>query len=222
MDTVLDRQWTAETFLAWEDQQEGKHEFDGFRVIPMTGGSVAHQVIVFNLCLLLARLLASSHVRALHEMRLRIGQCIRYPDVIVFAEPVPQTQRTLTDATMIFEVLSDDTAVTDRVEKLIDYADVPSLRYYIMLEQASRAAIVCKRAAAGEWTTRPQIEGSVVLPELNLSLPLEDVYQGLSFPPQAGRRRDPPRASPTAILTSADIRTAMTEPRNNSLRSHVE
>jgi Uma2 family endonuclease len=184
MDTVLDRQWTSETFLAWEDQQEGKYEFDGFRVIPTTGGSVAHQVIVFNLCVLLARLLAGTNLRALHEMRLRIGQRIRYPDIIVFADPVPQTQRTLADATVIFEVLSDDTAVTDRVEKLIDYTDVPSLRYYIMLEQASRAAIVCKRAAVGEWTTRAQTEGSIVLPELNLSLPLEDIYQRLSFPPR--------------------------------------
>ncbi len=49
MDTVLDRPWTTETFLAWEDQQEGKYEFDGQHIIPMTGGSLAHQDIVFNL-----------------------------------------------------------------------------------------------------------------------------------------------------------------------------
>ena len=46
MDTVLDRPWTTETFLAWEDRQEGKYEFDGRDVIPMTGGSIAHQRIV--------------------------------------------------------------------------------------------------------------------------------------------------------------------------------
>ena len=41
MDTVLDRPWTMERFLAWEDRQEGRHEFDGQQVIPMTGGSLA-------------------------------------------------------------------------------------------------------------------------------------------------------------------------------------
>ena len=46
MDTVLDRPWTTDSFLAWEDRQEGKHEFDGRHAIPMTGGSVAHQEIV--------------------------------------------------------------------------------------------------------------------------------------------------------------------------------
>ncbi|MEA2745441.1 MAG: hypothetical protein QOG25_3812 [Acetobacteraceae bacterium] len=41
MDAVLDRPWTPETFLAWEDRQEGRYEFDGRRVIPMTSGSIA-------------------------------------------------------------------------------------------------------------------------------------------------------------------------------------
>jgi len=182
MDTILDSPWTTETFLAWEDRQEGKHEFDGVRVVPMTGGSVAHQEIVFNLRVLLARLLSGSPLRALQEMRLRIGQRIRYPDVLVFGEPVSQTLRTLTDALVIFEVLSDDTAPTDRMEKLVDYADVPSLQYYIMLEQASRAAIVCRRAADGAWIPHSQTEGAVALPELNLVLPLDDIYHGLSFP----------------------------------------
>jgi hypothetical protein len=42
MDTVLDRPWTTNAFLAWEDRPEGKYEFDGRSVIPMTGGTVAH------------------------------------------------------------------------------------------------------------------------------------------------------------------------------------
>ncbi len=58
MDTVLDRAWTAETFVAWEDRQARKHEFDGRTIIPMTGGSVAHQDIVFNVRGVLGRLLA--------------------------------------------------------------------------------------------------------------------------------------------------------------------
>lgn len=54
MDTVLDRPSTTESFLAWEDHQEGKHEFDRHQVLAMTGGSVAHQCIVMNLRIALA------------------------------------------------------------------------------------------------------------------------------------------------------------------------
>jgi Uma2 family endonuclease len=96
---------------------------------------------------------------------------------------IPQTQRTLTDAVAVFEVLSDDTAATDRVEKLRDYAAIPSVQYYVMLEQASRGAVVCQRAAGSTWTTRPVTEGGITLPDLGLTLPLDDIYQDLSFPP---------------------------------------
>jgi Uma2 family endonuclease len=181
MDTVLDRPWTTGGFLAWEDQQDGKHEFDGLKVLATTGGTVAHQEIVFNLRVLLGRLLTGTSMRALQEMRLRIGTRIRYPDVLVYVGPLDQGVQTLSDAVVIFEVLSDDTAATDRVEKLIDYAKVPSLQFYIMLEQANRAAIVCKRASAGAWTMTAETDGAIVLSELKLSLPFEDIYRGLSF-----------------------------------------
>jgi len=182
MDTVLDRRWTTDTFLAWEDQQEGKHEFDGRKVIPMTGGSVAHQDIVFNLRVLLGRLLADVPFRAAHEMRLRIGARIRYPDVVVCAGPLDQTTRTLTDAVAIFEVLSDDTATTDRVEKLIDYAAVPSLRSYVLLEQTAIAATLFQRGPGGTWTATAHTEGALILPGIDITLPPADLYQGLTFP----------------------------------------
>ena len=140
MDTVLNRPWTTDTFLAWEDRQEGKYEFDGRDVIPMTGGSIAHQRIVLNLCLALMGLLGDRALMAVLEMRLRAGTRIRYPDVLVCSGALDQTTRTLTDAVAIFEVLSDDTATTDRVEKLIDYATLPSLRCYVLLEQTAVAA----------------------------------------------------------------------------------
>jgi Uma2 family endonuclease len=181
MDTLLDRPWTTEQFLAWEDQQEGKNEFDGFRVVPMTGGTIAHQVIVFNLLTLFAGLLTGTSLRALHEMRIRIGPQIRYPDVLVYSGPLKQTLKTLNDAIVIFEVVSDDTAASDRVAKLIDYANVPSLQYYIILEQESCAAIVNRRESGGTWTGAAQTEGAIALPELNLILPIEEIYRGLSF-----------------------------------------
>jgi hypothetical protein len=43
---VLNKPWTLDSFLAWEDRQEGKHEFDGQAIIPMTGGGIAYQRIV--------------------------------------------------------------------------------------------------------------------------------------------------------------------------------
>jgi len=182
MDTVLNRPWTMETFLAWEDRQEGKHEFDGRRVIPMTGGSLAHQDIVFNLRGLLSRLLPDRPYRTAHEMRMRIGTRIRYPDVVVFAGPLDQTTRMLTDAVAICEVLSDDTATNDRVDKLIDYAAVPALRSYVLLEQTAVAATLFQRDQGGAWIASAHTAGALIVPGLDIILPLANLYQGLTFP----------------------------------------
>lgn len=184
MDTVLERSWTPDSFLAWEDQQEFKYEFDGREVIQMTGGSLAHQRIVLNLCLSLMGLLDGRPFQVAQEMRLRAGSRIRYPDVLVFAGPLGQTTRTLTDALAIFEVLSDDTATTDRVEKLLDYAALPSLHCYVLLEPTIAAATVHAREPGGAWTASVHKTGDLNLAGLDLALPLAALYQGLSFPAQ--------------------------------------
>ena len=109
------------------------------------------------------------------------GVKVRYPDVVVFAGPLDQTIRTLTDAVAIFEVLSDDTATTDRVEKLIEYAAVPSLRACVLLEQTAVAATLFQREPGGAWIASGHTAGALVLPGLDISLGLADVYQGLTF-----------------------------------------
>ena len=43
------RPWTVETFLAWEEQQELRYEFDGVRPIAITGCTVALDAIQVNL-----------------------------------------------------------------------------------------------------------------------------------------------------------------------------
>jgi Uma2 family endonuclease len=126
-------------------------------------------------------LLDTKPLIAIQEMRLRIGPQIRYPDVLICNAPIDQTTRTLTDALALFEVLSDDTATTDRVQKLIDYASVPSLRSYVMLEQTEMAATLFQRTNGGEWIASPHTEGSLLLPGIDVTLPLAELYRGLTF-----------------------------------------
>jgi len=95
--------------------------------------------------------------------------------------PIEQTTRTLADAVAIFKVLSDDTATTERVEKLIDYAKVPSLRCYVLLEQTLVAATVFRRGAGDSWTASAHTVGEIALADLAIALPLADLYNGLTF-----------------------------------------
>jgi Uma2 family endonuclease len=180
MSTAMTEAWTVERFLAWEDKQEGRHEFDGTCIVPMTGGSRAHQRIVYNLLRLLDDRLDPDRFDAVAEMRLDVGGRIRYPDVLVCAGRIPDQVRTLRDAVVIIDVLSEDTAATDRETKRAEYARVPGMRRYLLLEQSRMAAVVLERAS-GQWVETHVTSGRIALPELGIELPLQEAYSGVAF-----------------------------------------
>ncbi len=180
MNVILKETWTVDRFLAWEDKQEGKHEFDGTRIIEMTGGSRRHQRIVFNLQQFLIGALDPESYDVIQEMRTTNGVQVRYPDLVVCDGRVGDTVRTLREALVLFEVLSDDTADTDLNHKRDDYALLPGLRRYVVVEQDKAAATVLERAGDG-WTETQVTEGSIELPELGVSLPLSVIYATIRF-----------------------------------------
>jgi len=44
MNALLKQTWTTEQFLDWENRQELRCEFDGFRAIAIAGGTAPHSV----------------------------------------------------------------------------------------------------------------------------------------------------------------------------------
>ncbi len=180
MNVALRKPWTVERFLAWEDRQEGRHEFDGTRIHEMTGGSRAHQRIVSNLVRLLEDALDPDRFDAVPEMRLDVGGKIRYPDVSVVSGRIADAVRTLHDALVLFEVLSEETAATDRTEKRDEYARLPGLRRYVLLEQGRMAATVLERSEGG-WSEAGVSSGTLDLPELGIALPLAALYRGVGI-----------------------------------------
>ena len=49
MSVSLERPMSLEEFLAWEERQELRWEFDGFAPMAMTGGTAEHSIIERNL-----------------------------------------------------------------------------------------------------------------------------------------------------------------------------
>ncbi len=47
------RAMTVEAFLAWEERQPIRYEFDGMQPVAMAGGSLAHSAIGLNLAIAL-------------------------------------------------------------------------------------------------------------------------------------------------------------------------
>ena len=61
---------------------------------------------------------------------------------------------------------------------------MPSLRCYVLLEQTTMAATFFQREPGGAWIASAHTDGALILPGLEVQLPLVDAYQGLTFPAQ--------------------------------------
>ena len=180
---------TVAEFLAWEEKQELRWEFDGFAPVAMTGGTEAHEIAAINLVAGLSARLRGMPCRAYgSNLEIRVADRIRYPDAFVACTPVNPRGTVRDDPVVVFEVLSASTARTDRVEKMREYWDAPSIRRYVLVEQEAIGATAYVRDA-GRWSGRVLWPSdTLALPEIGIELPLEDLYDGLD----AAALREPP------------------------------
>ena len=187
MNVALRKPMTLEEFLAWEQRQELRYEFDGFRPVAMTGGTAAHSGIQSNLIgALIARLRGKPCRPHGSHLKIQVAGHIRYPDAFVVCTPVPPDAQVVTEPVVIFEMLSASTAGNDLITKNVEYSQTPSIKRYVVLQQVSAAAMVFSHRG-GEWVTDHALgpEAVLSLPEIGIELPLEDIYRDIVFPAEA-------------------------------------
>lgn len=171
---------TVAEFLAWEEEQELRWEFDGFTPVAMTGGTVVHDVIQGNLVIALGNRLRGKPCR-IHgnSLKIEVAGRIRYPDAFVACTPLDPRGTVCDDPVVVFEVLSPSTARTDRVEKMHEYWETPSIQRYVLIEQDAVSAMAFAREGE-RWAGRVLWPGDMLaLPEIGVELPLDELYEGL-------------------------------------------
>ncbi len=180
---------TLPEFLAWEERQALRFEFDGFQPVAMTGGTAAHAAIQVNLLRALGNRLSGKPCRPYgSELKIEVAGHIRYPDAFVVGQPVPPRATVVTEPAVIFEILSESTAGTDLVEKNQEYRATPSVTHYVVLQQTAAGAFVFIRAGEA-WVTDILAGRDAVLslPGIGAEIPLGELYEGveLTGPPAA-------------------------------------
>jgi Uma2 family endonuclease len=186
MSLALGKTMTLAEFLAWEDLQALRHEFDGVRPVAMTGGTRAHATIEVNLAIVIGGRLRGGPCRFYgSDLKIKTGDDhIRYPDGFVACTPGESASTVVSDPVVIFEVLSPSTAAVDRIVKAREYQVTPSVQRYVMLEQDRIGATVYARIGEG-WTHEILVADlTLALPEIGIALRLAELYEGLVFAPE--------------------------------------
>ncbi len=181
--SALPKPLTLEEFIAWEERQELRFEFDGFAARAMTGGTLAHSAIQANLLGALASRLRGKPCRP-HgsELKVRTATSIRYPDALVTCSKGSPRSTFAPDPLVIFEIVSPSSAGQDLGAKNVEYQTLPSLKRYVVLQQSQAAAEVFHRDAEGEWTHDfVTADGVLDMPEIDVNIPLAEIYEDVEF-----------------------------------------
>jgi len=183
MNVALRRTMTLDDFLVWEAAQPERYEFDGLQPVAMNGGTVAHGVIRSNLAVELASRLRGTSCRPYGPtLKILVAGRVRYPDAFVACSPIVNNATWLTEPVVVFEILSESTAIVDQTVKNAEYRATPSIQRYVMLSQESISANVYERSG-DRWigTLVTNLDAVLAMPELGIELPLAALYDGLTF-----------------------------------------
>ena len=184
---------SAADYLAFEAEAPTKHEYWHGQIVAMAGASEAHNLVTSNLVAgLHARLTPKGCRVASSDLRVSIGANYVYPDVVVYCQPPVFTgdkPDTLTNPSLLVEVLSSSTAQRDISDKLAAYAEIESLRAYWVAAQ-DRALVYQYVRDGDAWTVRfvRGLEATLHSDSFDLALPMADVYAFVEFapPPPSG------------------------------------
>ncbi len=181
--------YTPEEYLAFEEKADYKHEYRNGKIVAMTGGTTNHNEIAGNFYANLKFALKGKDYRVfIGDVRLWIPQYRQYtyPDVmIVEAEPIyaGKGTTTITNPSIITEVLSSSTQDYDRGTKFTYYRSIPELKEYILINQYQYAIEQFTKNQEGKWVlTEEQGEDAILtLPTVNLQISFTDIYERVKF-----------------------------------------
>jgi Uma2 family endonuclease len=181
MSAPLRKPGTQDEFFAWVGSQEGRYEFDGFAPVGMTVGSANHSLIILNVQAALRDRLRGGPYRPLGPDVgvVTLGNAVRYPDALVTFARFAGTALTIPGVAVVFEVVRPSSSRMDRIVKAREYAAVPSIRRYVIVECSTVGLTVFERPNAEMAWSAATFTGDEILPlpEIGTEIPVAAFYE---------------------------------------------
>ena len=189
MNAVPENYLSLADYFTLEETGEVKHEFYRGAIYALAGASATHNLIVANV---IGELHAQLHGKPCKvypsDLRLKIEatELYTYPDAQVICQQLrfaDGRQDTVTNPTVIIEVLSPGTEDYDRGKKFQHYRAIPSLRDYLVIAQDSARAEHYIRQEAQEWLLIEITNSAQAIPlkSIDCTLKLAAIYEDVLF-----------------------------------------
>ena len=186
---------TETEYLAFDADSDFRVEYADGQVYMMAGASNNHILITGNIFGYLFNQLLDSNCRIVQsEMRLKIQKknkksVYRYPDVMVtcgkpnYIEDAPAA--TLTNPTILFEVLSSSMEIVDTIQKVEEYRQINSVQDYLIVAQSEVRVMHYQRQIQPKrqwiYTDFTGLDEKIALPSIGCTLSLSEIYRRVEF-----------------------------------------
>lgn len=186
---ILAPKYSAEEYLTLEVKSDIRNEYRHGDIIPMTGGTPAHNEITRMLVFLLtAGLRRQPYSIFVTDQRLWIPALDQYtyPDVMVTTRPPElKTGRkdTVINPILLAEILSEATEKYDRGEKFRAYRTISTFQEYLLIAQDKIRVEHYIKEADNQWSLQEYVDRDnfIELSSLGSPLALAELYETVEF-----------------------------------------
>lgn len=196
-----ERKYTLEEYFDLELSSDARYEYWNGDVFCMSGVSENHAQVEGNIYLALRLALRGRECRLfLANMRIKVPTLppYRYADLSALCGK-PSFEKiggvdTLTNPTLIVEVLSESTEAYDRGDKFTHYKSIPSFREYLLVAQHRPHTTQYVKQDDGSWSYGEvnDLAARLHLASIDCVLELNDIYQDVTFPAEPSLNVQPP------------------------------
>jgi Uma2 family endonuclease len=174
-------------YLALEASSNVKHEFLGGQIYAMAGGTPEHAALAAAVIGLLFAQLRGGNCRAYDaDLRVRTPSGLAtYPDVTVICGPSERDEadpQSITNPTLLVEVLSRSTEEYDAGDKFEHYKTLESLRQYVLVSHRDRSLTVWTRGQGAQWEPTVIGEGEIANLLIGARLDVRELYEAAAEP----------------------------------------
>ncbi len=184
--------YTFEEYLRREEKSVEKHEFYNGKIVKKPSGTDVHSEISVNITASIKIVVRNLPIKyriyssdlKIHIESNNIGV---YPDALVICEEPEYWQNrrdVIVNPLMVVEVLSPSTQSYDRLGKFELYKLLPSFQEYVLVNTDKHSVETRFQEEPNLWRIKNEtnIENSVNLRSLGVSISMVDIYENIIFP----------------------------------------
>lgn len=175
-------------YVAQEEKADHKSEYFAGQIYMMAGGSPNHNRISGNVfAAFLTQMRGSGCEPFNSDQRLILPSgLLTYPDVLVVCGPIEFSEEdpySITNPTLLVEVLSPSTANYDRAEKFEFYREVASFQEYLTIHQNKTHLEQYYKNDHGQWVLNEITKQSdtITLQSVDITLTVAQIYERVEW-----------------------------------------